>query len=83
MLACRAPVPAAFYAVAIAKRSPGIRYSPPYNTLDGGQNALEVNRLEAALSPDLSQIHPKKRWHASKSFTSNGSLGLMEIERQG
>jgi len=29
--------------------------------IDGGQNTLEMNRLEAALAPDLSQIYPKKR----------------------
>jgi integrase len=28
--------------------------------IDGGQNALEMGRLEAALAPDLSQIYPKK-----------------------
>jgi integrase len=28
--------------------------------IDGGQNALERARLEAALAPDLSQIYPKK-----------------------
>lgn len=28
--------------------------------IDGGQNTLEMNRLEAALAPDLSQIYPKK-----------------------
>jgi integrase len=28
--------------------------------IDGGQNALEMGRLEAALAPDLSQIRPKK-----------------------
>ncbi len=28
--------------------------------IDGRQNALEMNRLEAALSPDLSPIYPKK-----------------------
>lgn len=27
--------------------------------IDGGQNALEMGRLEAALTPDLSQIYPK------------------------
>jgi integrase len=29
--------------------------------IDGGQNALEMGRLEAALAPDLSPIYPKKR----------------------
>jgi integrase len=28
--------------------------------IDGGQNALEMGRLEAALAPGLSQIYPKK-----------------------
>lgn len=28
--------------------------------IDGGQNALEMGRLEAALAPNLSQIYPKK-----------------------
>jgi integrase len=29
--------------------------------IDGGQNALEMNRLEAALTADLSPTYPKKR----------------------
>jgi len=36
--------------------------------IDGGQNALEMRRLEAALAPDLSQIYPKK---------SRGSANLL------
>lgn len=29
--------------------------------IDGGQNTLEMNRLEAALTTDLSPAYPKKR----------------------
>ncbi len=31
------------------------------NWIDGGQNTLEMARLEADLAPDLSRIYPKKR----------------------
>jgi hypothetical protein len=47
--------------VALDTRAVGAGISPAVcSRVDGGQNALEMGRLEAVLAPDLSQIHPKK-----------------------
>ena len=49
--------------------------------IDGGQNALEMNRLEAAIATDLAPIYPKERLLMLNSLIQRTKVGwLMGLE---